>query len=85
MRANTRNKVPEIIPITLSEIYLASTPPPKTAIPVATAWAAMAPTATLKGFCAADNAMVDKKERSPNSAAKTRPNVLVICALVGSK
>ena len=68
--------VPPIIPITFSDRYLARAAPPDTAIPVATAWAAMAPAATLTGFCAADKAMVDKKDRSPNSAAKTKPKIL---------
>ena len=65
-----------MIPMTFSDKYLAKTAPPETAIPVATACAAMAPAATLTGFCAADRAMVDKNDRSPNSAAKTKPNML---------
>lgn len=72
-------------PITFSETYLARTPPPSTAIPVAIAWAAIAPPATLIGFCAADRAIVARKERSPNSAAKTKANVLAIAALFDTK
>ena len=68
-------------PITFSEIYFATYDPPATAIPVATACAAIAPTATETGFCAALNAIVDKKDLSPNSAAKTSPNVLMIFPL----
>lgn len=55
--------------------------PPDTAIPVATPWAAMAPTQTLTGFWAADNAMVDRNDRSPNSAAKTSVKILASWAL----
>ena len=64
-----------------SEIYLATYDPPATAIPVAIAWAAIAPTATETGFCAALKAIVDKKERSPNSAANTKPKVLITLPL----
>ena len=67
--------------MTFSDKYLATTEPPETAIPVATAWAAVAPTATLTGFCAADRAMVDRNDRSPNSAAKTKPKILKTRAL----
>lgn len=72
------------MPITLSDKYFATTAPPDTAIPVATACAAIAPVATLKGFCAADKAIVERKERSPNSAANTRPKILKTRALMGS-
>lgn len=81
--ANTRKSVPPMIPITFSDKYLAKTAPPETAMPVATACAAMAPAATLTGFWAADSAMVDKNDRSPNSAAKTNPKILTIRALYG--
>ena len=79
--ANIMKRVPPMIPMTFSDKYFAKTAPPETAIAVATAWAAIAPAATLTGFCAADKAMVDKKDRSPNSAAKTKPNILKIRAL----
>ena len=75
------NNEPPMKPITRSDIYLAITPPPKTAIPVAAACAAIAPPATLTGFCAADKAIVDKKDRSPNSAANTKVKILNILAL----
>jgi hypothetical protein len=79
--ANIKKRVPPIIPITFSDKYFATTAPPETAIPVATAWAAIAPTATLYGFCAADKAMVDRKDLSPNSAANTNPKMLKMRAL----
>ena len=79
--ANTMNNTPPMMPMTFSDRYLARTAPPDTAIPVATAWAAIAPAATLKGFCAAERAMVDRKDRSPNSAAKTKPKMLRMRAL----
>ena len=44
-------------------------------LPVAEAWAIMAPEATANGFWAALRAIVDKNERSPISAAKTNENV----------
>ncbi len=71
-------------------MYLATYDPPATAIPVATACAAMAPTATETGFCAALNAIVDRNDLSPNSAANTSPNVLMIfplslCIMKGEK
>ena len=75
-------RVPPMSPMTFSDKYLATTAPPETAIPVAAAWAAIAPAATLTGFCAADKAMVDKKDLSPNSAANTKPNILKIRALL---
>lgn len=50
-------------------------------LPVADACATIAPAATPNGFCAAPKAMVVKKERSPNSAAKTKENVCRIKAL----
>ena len=78
------NRTPPIIPMTFSDRYFATTAPPETAIPVATAWAAIAPAATLTGFCAADNAMVDKKDLSPNSAANTNPNILNKRALLSN-
>ena len=59
--ANRRKSVPPTIPITFSETYLATMDPLDTAMPVAKAWAATPPTATLKGFWEADRAMVDKK------------------------
>jgi hypothetical protein len=43
--------------------------------PVAVECAAMAPVATERGFCAAPRAMVERKERSPNSAANTREKI----------
>jgi hypothetical protein len=70
-----------MMPITLSDRYLATTAPPETAIPVATACAATAPPATLIGFWAADKAMVDRNDLSPNSAANTSPKMLKIRAL----
>ena len=81
MTAKTMNRTPPMIPMTFSDRYFAKTAPPETAIPVATAWAAIAPAATLAGFCAAERAMVDKNDRSPNSAAKTKPKMLKIRAL----
>ena len=74
-----------MIPIALSDRYLAMTAPPATAIPVAMAWAAIAPPATLTGFWAADRAIVERKDRSPNSAANTRPKILKIRALFRGK
>ena len=44
-------------------------------MPVAAACAATAPAATATGFKAADKAIVDKKERSPISAANTNENI----------
>jgi len=41
----------------------------------------MDPAATETGFCAADSAIMEKKDRSPNSAANTNPNVVTILAL----
>ena len=79
--ANTKNSSPPIIPKTLSGTYLAMYAPPMTAMPVATACAAIAPVATLTGFCAAERAMVAMKDRSPNSAANTRAKMLAIWAL----
>lgn len=73
--AKTKNSVPEMMPITFSEMYLAKTDPPPTAIPVATPCAAIAPPATDTGFCAADRAMVERNDRSPNSAANTKAKV----------
>lgn len=78
MTANTKKSVPPMIPMTRSERYLATYDPPSTATPVATACAAMAPAATETGFCAADSAMVERKDRSPNSAANTSPKMLAI-------
>ena len=60
-----------------SEMYFETYAPPETAMPVATAWAAIAPTATLIGFCAADKAIVEINDRSPNSAANTKPRILI--------
>lgn len=48
--AKTMKRVPPMIPMTFSDRYLAKAAPPETAIPVATAWAPMAPAATLTGF-----------------------------------
>ena len=73
--ANTMNKLPPIIPMTFSLKYLDNNTPPATATPVAVACAAMAPVATASGFIAALSAIVEKKERSPISAANTSPNV----------
>lgn len=82
--ANIKNSAPPMYPIIFSETYLEMYAPPSTAIPVAIPWAAMAPAQTETGFCAADNAMVARKERSPNSAANTRAKILAICALIQS-
>lgn len=76
--AKTKNSVPLTRPITFSDIYLAMYEPPYTASPVASPCAAIAPPATLNGFCAALRAIVERKDLSPNSAAKTRPKVLII-------
>ena len=76
--ANTMKRLPPIKPITFSERYLEIYAPPITAMPVAIPCAAIEPPATANGFCAALRAIVDKKERSPNSAANTRANVLAI-------
>lgn len=81
VKANTKNRVPPIYPMVFSEMYLATYEPPATAIPVARACAAIPPAATATGFCAALRAIVAINERSPNSAAKTNPNVLMIFPL----
>ena len=52
--------------------------------PVAEACATIAPVATPKGFWAAPKAIVVRKDRSPNSAAKTKENVCRIRALSAS-
>ena len=78
VKAKTRKSEPAINPTTFSLMYLAMYDPPATAMRVAAAWAAMAPVATLTGFCAAPKAIVERNERSPNSAAKTRPKVLAM-------
>jgi hypothetical protein len=83
--AKTMKRDPPMIPITRSDRYLATTAPPETAIPVATAWAAMAPAATLAGFWAAERAIVDRKLLSPNSAANTSPKMLKMRALGGRR
>jgi hypothetical protein len=44
-------------------------------LPVAVPCAAMAPVATDMGFCAAPRAMVERKDRSPNSAANTSEKI----------
>ena len=68
-------------PIAFSEIYFETYDPPATAIPVARACAAIPPAATETGFWAALRAIVEINERSPNSAAKTNPKVLMIFPL----
>lgn len=75
------NNDPPIYPTVFSDMYFARALPEATAIPVARACAAIPPAATETGFCAALNAIVEIKDRSPNSAAKTSPNVLRILPL----
>ena len=81
VKAKARKRLPLIKPMTFSEIYLEMYAPPDTARPVASPCAAIAPPATLSGFCAALSAIVERNDLSPNSAANTRPKVLRICAL----
>ena len=62
-------------PISFSLKYLDRNAPEATAIPVAVACAPTAPAATETGLLAAPSAMVERKERSPNSAAKTSEKI----------
>ena len=78
VNAKTKNSVPLTRPIIFSDIYLAIYDPLYTASPVASPCAAIAPPATLNGFWAALSAIVERKDLSPNSAANTRPKVLII-------
>ena len=75
VKAKTINNDPPMYPITFSDKYFDKNAPPSTAIPVAVAWAAIAPIATETGFWAAPRAIVDKNDRSPNSAAKTNEKI----------
>mmetsp|Transcript_47779 Transcript_47779/g.108415 ORF Transcript_47779/g.108415 Transcript_47779/m.108415 type:complete len:204 (+) Transcript_47779:201-812(+) len=73
--AKTMKSVPPMSPTVFSEMYSERMAPPATAPAVATVCATMAPVATLTGFWAAARAIVERKERSPNSAAKTNTKV----------
>ena len=58
VRAKTRKRPPPTKPMTRSDRYFEMKEPPRTAMPVAAQWPAMAPKATRYGFCAAASAMV---------------------------
>jgi hypothetical protein len=79
--ANTRKRPPATIPMRFSLMYFDRMAPEATAMPVAVACAPTAPAATEKGFWAAPRAMVERKERSPNSAAKTSEKIWRTLAL----
>eukprot|EP00878_Enallax_costatus_P045722 GHUV01055186.1.p1 GENE.GHUV01055186.1~~GHUV01055186.1.p1 ORF type:complete len:186 (-),score=47.04 GHUV01055186.1:32-589(-) len=68
--ANSKNKHPLTMLTVRSPMYFPANAPPATAMAVASAWPAVAPTATPSGLCAAPRAIVASILLSPHSARK---------------